>query len=123
MLEVHITEAQILPTADPSAFAVPADLGLQPTCVSPTDPEPIEKPDPPYPRSALSRKIAGNIILAADINEIGKIEAVRIIKPLGPDFDKSAIETIKNKWRFKPAMCGETPVPIETTVEISFSTF
>ena len=122
-LEALVTEAQVLPHVDSSEFAIPIGANAVLTCEVPTPPQPLHKPDPSYPKSARANKIQGAVVLGVDIDEEGRIEGVSIIRSLTPDMDEAAAQTIKNKWRFKPAACGENPVPTEVMVEVSFRLF
>jgi TonB family protein len=123
ILEALVTEAQVLPRVDPNEFAAPTDANAAPTCEVPTPARPLQKPDPSYTKRARAHKIQGVVIFDVDIDEQGGIEGVSIIKSLTPDLDKAAAQTIKNKWRFKPAACGAMAIPTETVVEVSFRIF
>jgi len=53
---------------------------------------------------------------------VGNVSGVKVVKPLAPSFDESAIETIRT-WRFKPAMRDTVPVNVRMLVEVSFRSF
>jgi protein TonB len=65
----------------------------------------IRGPLPPYPRSARSAGVQGvTTILRVEIDERGKAAQVIITSSSGyAALDRSALNTIKRKWRFKAA--------------------
>jgi TonB family protein len=122
-LEVIVTEAEILPAVDPSQFEFPAGANVLATCEAPTEPRPLQKPDPSYTKEARAHKIQGVVVLDVDINETGGVERVNVVKPLDPGLDEAAAQIIRTKWRFEPATCGADAVPVEVMVEVSFRLF
>src|ERR1700680_3587220 len=66
-----------------------------------TPPKPVHMVDPEYPDSAIREGIVGTVLVMLTIPPDGVPKDVKIAKGLRPDFDKSAIESIR-QWRFRP---------------------
>ena len=64
--------------------------------------------EPTYPRIALRRGWAGNVLLSVDVSKDGEVLRVKIIKSSGHDvLDESAIDAAK-KWVFNPLLTQNT---------------
>ena len=87
-------------------------------CVSP--PARLSTPDPPYTDQARNRRLSGLVQLEIILNKEGEVhDVLQISAPLGEDLDPKAIVTVR-KWRFKPALKNNVPVPVAHRVEVSF---
>ena len=85
-----------------------------------TPPKIISKVQPSYPVDAKKAKHEGIVQLALVIGADGKIENIRVSKPLDPSLDKSAIDAVR-QWTFEPATKDGKPVKVEVHLEINFS--
>jgi TonB family protein len=79
-------------------------------------------PEPQFSSSARSLKISGNVLVYLHVDADGLPSHLRIVRPLGVGLDEEAIKAVE-KYRFRPAMDGGTPVPIEMNVEVNFQIF
>jgi TonB family protein len=68
---------------------------------------------------ARSTKFQGVCLLSVIIDQNGKPQNIRILRPLGHGLDQKAMEAV-SKYRFKPAMRNGKPVPVMITVEVDF---
>ncbi len=82
-------------------------------------PVPLYDPDPEYSDEARKAKYQGTVILWVVIGADGRPREMRIERSLGMGLDEKAMEAVK-KWRFKPAMKDNQPVPVQVNVEVSF---
>jgi len=82
----------------------------------------IEKKNPVYPAEAKEKKdtVDGSVILAAIIGKDGSVQNLRVKKSLRADYDRSAIEAVKD-WRYKPYLLNGDPQEVETTVTVTYS--
>jgi len=76
-------------------------------------------PDPEYTPEARKAKIEGRVVLWLVVDEHGNTRDLKVTKSLDPGLDQKAIEAV-SKWRFKPAMVGNTPVKVQINVEVNF---
>jgi TonB family protein len=83
-------------------------------------PSAIYSPPAPYPRSALSERIGGQVLMDVVVDAEGRVQTARVIKSLRKDFDDSAIEAVKT-WRFEPARRDGRAVPALITISMDFS--
>src|SRR5215469_10681221 len=101
-------------TADDSAFASfqPVSRGMKP-------PKATFSPDPKFPDLSPDAEPRGTVVMLIGVNRKGHVEAVRVLRSDEPEFEKSAVTTVK-KWKFKPAEKDGHPVPVQVTVEMKF---
>jgi TonB family protein len=85
-----------------------------------TPPELTYKVDPGYTQEAQKSKINGTVMLAILVGVDGKVSDIHVLEKLEPGLDARAITAV-SKWRFKPAMRGDTPVPFRARAGVSFS--
>jgi TonB family protein len=83
-------------------------------------PRVIQKASLEYPKQAKRRNLEATVILEADIDEKGKLQAVRVVKPAGFGFDEAAEKYIRES-RFSPAYIGENPVAVLMRFSIMFT--
>ncbi len=87
-----------------------------------TPPEIIYRKPPVYPAQARADKdvINGTVTLRVMVGEDGTAEAIQISKSLRNDYDRSALEAVK-EWKFSPAMRDGKPVAVEMSININYS--
>ena len=69
-----------------------------------------------YPREAEQSGVEGDVRLRVALNERGQVHAVRVLSGLGRGLDAAAIDAIKNRCRFKPAI-GRDGQPVAFVIE------
>ena len=81
----------------------------------------ISAPDPIFPRSAHNAKgpFTGFCVLKLVVDSTGKPGDIQIVRSLGPDFDESAINAVK-QYRFSPAKREGVAVPVAVHIEVNF---
>jgi TonB family protein len=80
---------------------------------------PIKQIAPEYPSDEKRHRINGDCTLGMIVDSEGVPQNVHIVKSLGPAFDESALEAVK-QWRYKPALKDGVPVSVETQVIVKF---
>lgn len=81
----------------------------------------LSKPLPLYTEEARRQRIKGTVQLKVIINKEGRVSQVEIIKSLNPGLDESAVKTVKEKWKFRPATLNGQPVLFEAIIEVVFT--
>jgi protein TonB len=124
----HMDKDGVLPplpkkTASAQKEACPAAPSLEDPCyvrdeVKP--PKPIHTPDPAFNDFGRALRIRGQSVLQVVLDETGRPQKLRIVKPLGCGLDEAALERVSS-WTFQPATRNGQPVPVKITVEINFS--
>lgn len=84
-----------------------------------TPPELVYKVDPGYTVDARKAKVSGTVMLAILIGTDGHVSDIHVLEKLEPGLDARAITAV-SKWRFKPAMQGDTPVAFRARAGVSF---
>jgi TonB family protein len=85
-----------------------------------TSPVLIREVKPTYTKAAMDRKVQGTVEVNAVILADGTVGDVTIKKSLDPDLDAEAIRAAK-QWKFKPGTKDGEPVPVEVSIELSFT--
>jgi len=85
-------------------------------------PLPLRQVKPGYTRDAMRALQEGVIYLEAIVRSDGTVGDVRPLLTLEPEhgLTAQAIAAFK-QWRFRPATLGGVPVPVVTTVELTFT--
>lgn len=86
-------------------------------------PKLLERAEAPFPEAALTAGIErASVVLDIDIDTEGQVEGVTVIQkadPPGYGFDEAAVDAVY-RFRFSPAMAGQTPVPVRVTYRYDF---
>jgi TonB family protein len=85
-----------------------------------TSPVLIREVKPTYTKAAMDRKVQGTVEVNAVILADGTVGDVTVKKSLDPDLDAEAIRAAK-QWKFKPGTKDGEPVPVEVSIELSFT--
>ena len=85
-----------------------------------TMPAVISEVRPQYTAAAMRAGIQGTVSLSVVIGVDGSIADVRVTKSLDPDLDEQAVSAAK-RWRFSPGTKDGKPVPVEVTLELTFT--
>ena len=95
--------------------------GVEPwtTCDNTLPPSVINPRDPEYSESARQKKIQGTVVLLISVGAEGKVHDSVVVKSLETSLDAESLKTVRS-WSFKPARCGDKPVPFEIHVEMEF---
>jgi TonB family protein len=86
-------------------------------------PVPLSQPLPPYTEAARRARIEGVVTLRAIIRKNGTVDSMKILKRLSYGLDRSAMNTIADKWRFSPGTLNGTPVDVVANIEVRFRIF
>lgn len=84
-------------------------------------PSPDRTAMPAYPADLAAKHIEGIVILRVSIDGQGNVTHVAAVKSTDARFEQSAVDCVKAKWHFKPAMRGGSGVPCTVTIPIRFS--
>jgi protein TonB len=68
---------------------------------------------------ARRAKYQGVCIISLIVDAQGNPQNPRVVRALGMGLDEKALEAVR-KYKFKPAMKGNTPVPVMISVEVNF---
>ena len=84
-----------------------------------TAPSVIFKVEPEYPEAARQVKMGGTVMLSIVVGADGKACDIVVIKQLGLDWDKSAVEAV-SKWKFKPGLKDGVPANVIAQAAVNF---
>ena len=85
-------------------------------------PQLIFQVEPEFSEEARKAKVAGNVLVTLIVDTSGHPQRVRVLRGIGMGLDEKAIEAVK-QYRFKPAMEGGKPVPVEVNIDVNFQIF
>jgi periplasmic protein TonB len=84
-----------------------------------SSPVPIFTPDPDFSDEARRAKYQGICVISVIVDAHGNTQDPKVVRTLGMGLDEKALDAVR-KWRFKPAMKGNMPVPVRINVEVNF---
>jgi len=105
----------VIPLAD--SLRCHDDSNDRANCITP--PRQIHSPKPKYPKTERKAGHEGTVTLRLVVSTDGVPLGIRISQTLSPDFDKAAIDAVK-QWKFSPAMKDGKPVAVAITMKIEF---
>ncbi|MGD1105790.1 MAG: energy transducer TonB [Terracidiphilus sp.] len=79
----------------------------------------ISHVEPKYTHDARKNRITGTCTLQLTIDAKGIPRNVHVIKGLDPGLDLNAVKAVE-RWRYKPAIKDDVPVPTDSTVNVEF---
>jgi protein TonB len=83
-------------------------------------PTPVNKLQPIYPSSLLSKGIGGRVLITCTVDDTGRVAATSIKQSSGhPDLDKAALNAV-NKWKFKPGTKAGRKIKATCVVPFNF---
>ena len=96
------------------AIAAPVRVGGQ---IKP--PTKVKDVTPVYPAIARSARVAGAVVIAATIDEEGKVIDAKVVRSI-PLLDQAALDAVQ-QWVYMPTLLNGVPVPVLVTVTINFT--
>lgn len=79
----------------------------------------VSQVNPTYPAAARRARREGIAVVAAVVGADGSVRAAKIVRSVGPDIDRAALEAIR-QWRYRPASREGRPVAVHTVIQIAF---
>jgi TonB family protein len=80
----------------------------------------LQQPKPDYTEEARKARVEGIVILSATIHRDGTVGDIKVVRGLGYGLDESAIRTVMNRWRFRPATRNGQPIDYPANIEVGF---
>jgi TonB family protein len=84
-----------------------------------TRPRVLYAPDTKPARDAQGRPVGGLVVLGLIVDKTGRPCHIRIVRSVGPELDKNALESV-SAFRFAPATLNGQPVSAQADVEVNF---
>jgi protein TonB len=82
----------------------------------------VSKVEPEFSEEARKAKFMGVVTVNLIVDTEGYPQNVRVLRGVGMGLDEKALSAVR-QYRFKPAMEGGHPVPVQVNVEVHFSIF
>jgi TonB family protein len=80
----------------------------------------IKKVQPIYPMEVKKAHVQGKVVVVATIGTDGKTYDLRVISAPSASLADSAFKAI-SQWEYKPYLLNGEPVPVETTVVVTYA--
>jgi protein TonB len=114
-------QASEKPSQDSAAPVVPAGSKDKPVRVSSGVIAGLilHKVDPIYPEDAREAGVSGTVVMAALIDDQGKITKLTIMS--GTEKLRDAALNAVNQWTYKPYLLNGKPVFVQTQITVNFS--
>ena len=87
-----------------------------------TLPRVLKEVKPDYTPAAKEKRIAGSVWLAIVVTETGDVGDVEVTRSLDKEYglDDEAVKAAR-QWKFDPGRKGEKAVPVQITLEMTFT--
>jgi protein TonB len=82
-------------------------------------PKLVQRVNPVYPPLAAQARLTAIVILEAEVDTHGRVQAVRVLRGQ-PIFDDAAVVAVK-QWRYQPLLLNGTPTAFILTVTVVFN--
>jgi TonB family protein len=79
----------------------------------------LTKVPPQYPQEAKDQHIQGVVVMKVNIDKEGNVAKIELISG-HPSLAPAAIDAVK-QWKYKPYLLNQTPVEVETQVQVNFT--
>jgi TonB family protein len=79
-----------------------------------------KNPVSPVKARASKDTLDGPVVLAVTVSENGMPTEVHVTKSLWPDYDESALVSVR-EWHWHPYLLNGNPVAVDTTVTVNYS--
>ena len=119
VIAIRILEITKIVEEKPGMFDVPGGAEFWAQCDDMPQAELVEKTQPKYPANARANHEEGRVVLYAVIEADGSLSHMAIIHEAPPPLEAATIEAVRH-WRYKPIVCGETPIRLETSIATDF---
>lgn len=124
---VIFTTVLVAGTAATATFPIATTLAAQKNTVfkpggGVTLPRVIKEVKPEYTPAAMQQKIHGSVWLLIVVTEKGDVGEVEVSKSLDKEYglDDQAVKAAR-QWRFEPGKKDGKPVPVQVTLEMTFT--
>jgi protein TonB len=81
-------------------------------------PQLLRRVEPQYPELAKASRVSALVVLEAEVDARGRVQAVRIVSS-HPLFDQASIDAVK-QWRYQPLLLNGEPTAFIVTVNLAF---
>jgi TonB family protein len=78
----------------------------------------VYSPMPAYPAAASASHVTGEVKVSANVDRDGKVASVRVIS--GPPMLRDAALDAVQRWRYRPYLSGDGPVPMSAIEVLDF---
>jgi hypothetical protein len=102
------------------AFKPPAGAQGFPGCMNPEPFQLLKRRTPEYPESARMQHSQGTVAIEATIGSDGVPRIGSVLESPGPDLARASSAAFRDR-RYRPALCGDQPVEIETILVTGYS--
>lgn len=120
-IDVRVRELTSVPSVEPSLFDPPIGAKELANCSGKIQaPKVLQAPDPNYAEGV--NPPTSPEVLELIVGRDGKPRDLKVVRSVGPSFDKPALEAV-SQWIFKPATCDGASVPVRINVEVAFRNF
>lgn len=86
----------------------------------PTFPVLVSRIQPEYSEEARKAKYSGTLTLQVEVDAMGNVAGVKVMKSLGMGLDDKAREAV-TQWKFKPGMIDGKPAAVQVLVDVHFA--
>ena len=87
-----------------------------------TPPSVLSQVEPEFSEEARDEKFSGNVQVFLTVDAAGKPSNLWVYRGVGHGLDRSAVNAV-SQYRFRPATCHGTPIPVDLYIDVNFQIF
>lgn len=116
---IKVLEISLVPKEDASVFTLPENAEFWAHCDAMQEATLVSHVHPNYPASARHNHQQGRVIFYGIIEPNGSLSHLTLLQHTTPALDAAALEAVR-RWRYNPAVCGQSPIRMETSISLDF---
>jgi TonB family protein len=120
IVEVQIKELKAGEQLSPSSFVPPEGAASTAGCMNPAGGQLDKHVQPKYPKEEIQSRIQGTVAVYTLIGTDGVPRELNVVSGVSPGLNQSSMDALQ-QWRYTPATCDGTAVPIETILTVHYS--
>ena len=120
IVEIQIKELKRGEKLSPSFFVLPEGAVSRAGCMNPIVGWPDNRVAPKYPEADRQSRVQGTVAIYTLIGADGILRELNVVSGVSSGLNQSSLDAVQ-QWRYTPATCGGTAVPVETVIVVNYT--
>ena len=119
-VEISVTKLAPLTSPAPADVAKGANSEFWRACDDAVEPTLDTQVQPKYPDESKWNHEQGQVTMYMRIEADGTVSHLRVLSSPFPRLSQGSMDAV-SRWKYKPAKCGDTPIPRETMTTVIYT--
>jgi len=119
-VEISVTKLAPLTSPAPADVAKGANSEFWRACDDAVEPTLDSQVQPKYPDESKWNHEQGQVTMYMRIEADGTVSHLRVLSSPFPRLSQGSMDAV-SRWKYKPAKCGDTPIPRETMTTVIYT--